>query len=99
MMPGEEASIMVKSVGNVAFLPLFSLSPPASGPMLSKTLIFVHVIVLICPNNELREWGGGGGGRGQIFSKREILFWSIKMDYCLVVQPSQLLLSVTVDHG
>ena len=51
-MPAEEATIIVKSVGKVAFLPLFFLPPPAPGPMLSKTLIFVHVIVLLYPNIE-----------------------------------------------
>ena len=52
-MPAEEATIIVKSVGKVAFLPLFFLPPPAPGPMFSKTLIrFVHVIVLLYPNIE-----------------------------------------------
>ena len=63
VMPAEEATIIVKSVGKVAFLPLFFLPPLAPGPMLSKTLIFVHVIGLLYPNIEL-------GKRG-IFSKRE----------------------------
>ena len=36
------------------FLSLFFLSPPAPGRMLSKTLMFVHVIVLLYPKF---EWG------------------------------------------
>ena len=52
-----------KVLGRLPFLPLLFLPPPASGPMLIKTLMFVHVIVLLYPNIEQ-------GGRG-IFSKRE----------------------------
>ena len=51
-MPAEEATIIVKSVGKVAFLPLFFLPPLDPGPMFSKTLIFVYVIVLLYPNIE-----------------------------------------------
>ena len=58
-----KATIIVKSVGKVAFLPVLFLPPPAPGPMLIKTLMFVRVIVLLYPNIEQ-------GGRG-IFSKRE----------------------------
>ena len=54
---------MVKSVGKVAFLPLFFLPPLAPGPMFSKMLILVHVIVLLYPNIEQDRRG--------IFSKRE----------------------------
>ena len=39
------ATIIVKSVGKVAFLPLFS---PTPSPMLSKMLMFVRVIILFC---------------------------------------------------
>ena len=52
-----------KVLGRLPFLPLLFLPPPAPGPMLIKTLMFVHVIVLLYPNIEQ-------GGRG-IFSKRE----------------------------
>ena len=34
------------------FLPLLFLSPPAPGPMLIKTLMFVRVIVLLYANTE-----------------------------------------------
>ena len=50
-------------LGRLPFLPLLFLLPPAPGPMLIKTLIFVHLIVLLYPNIEY-------GGRG-IFSERE----------------------------
>ena len=58
-------TIIVKSDGKVAFFTSSFLSPPppAPGPMLIKTLMFVRVIVLLYPNIEQ-------GGRG-IFSKRE----------------------------
>ena len=39
------------------FTSFFSLPSPAPGPMLSKTLFFVIVIVLLYPNI---EWGDGG---------------------------------------
>ena len=52
-----------KVLGRLPFLPLLFLPPPAPGPMLIKTLMFVRVIVLLYPNIEQ-------GGRG-IFSKRE----------------------------
>ena len=52
-----------KVLGRMPFLPLLFLPPPAPGPMLIKTLMFVRVIVLLYPNIEQ-------GGRG-IFSKRE----------------------------
>ena len=52
-----------KVLGRLPFLPLLFLPPPAPGPMLIKTLMFVRVIVLLYPNI---EWGGQG-----IFSKRE----------------------------
>ena len=55
-------TIIVKSVGKVAFF-TSSFPPPAPGPMLIETLMFVRVIVLLYPNIEQ-------GGRG-IFSKRE----------------------------
>ena len=50
-------------LGRLPFLPLLFLPPPAPGPMLIKTLMFVRVIVLLYPNIEQ-------GARG-IFSKRE----------------------------
>ena len=54
---------IVKSVGNAVTLHLFfSHLFPAPGPMLSKTLIFVPVIVLLYPNIEYRWVGGGDGG-------------------------------------
>ena len=57
-------TIIVKSVGKVAFFTSsFPSPPPTPGPMLIKTLMFVRVIVLLYPNIEQ-------GGRG-IFSKRE----------------------------
>ena len=49
---GTSATIIVKSVGKVAFLNSFFLPPPAPGPMLINTLMFVHVIVLLYPNIE-----------------------------------------------
>ena len=52
-----------KVLGKLPVLPLFFRPPPAPGPMLIKTLMFVRVIVLLYPNIEQ-------GGRG-IFSKRE----------------------------
>ena len=58
---GLQTTIIVKSVGKVAF---FTSSFPSSpAPMLIKTLMFVRVIVLLYPNIEQ-------GGRG-IFSERE----------------------------
>ena len=51
-------------LGRLPFLPLLFLPPPAPGPMLIKTLMFVRVIVLLYLNIEQ------GPGRG-IFSKRE----------------------------
>ena len=79
-------------LGRLPFLPLLFLPPPAPGPMLIKTLMFVRVIVLLYPNIEQ-------GGRG-IFSKREnSLFSGLKWTAVkLHVQPSQLLLSVIVGH-
>ena len=62
-----KTTIIVISVGKAPFFTSFFLPSPAPGPVLSKTLMFVRVIVLSYPN--------------------------IKMDYCYVVQPSQLLLS------
>ena len=59
----EQATIIVISVGKVAFFTSSFPSSPAPGPMLIKTLMFVRVIVLLYPNIEQ-------GGRG-IFSKRE----------------------------
>ena len=41
-----------KVLGRLPFLPLLFLPPPAPGPMLIKTLIFVRVIVLLYPNIE-----------------------------------------------
>ena len=65
-------TITVKSVGRAATLYLFfSLLSLAPGPMLSKTLMYVPVIVLLYPNIEYRWVGGGGGGGCGIFSKRE----------------------------
>ena len=52
-----------KVLGRLPFLPLLFLPPPAPGPMLIKTLMFVHVIVLLYPNIEQGERG--------IFRKRE----------------------------
>ena len=48
-----------KLLGRVFFFYLFffSLPSPAPGPMLSKTLFFVILIVLLYPNI---EWGDGG---------------------------------------
>ena len=71
-------TIIVKSVGKAAiFYLLFSRLSPAPGPMLSKTLMFVPVIVLLYSN--IKYAGGRGGGR-EIFSKRErkTLFWGLK---------------------
>ena len=39
-----------KVLGRLPFLPLLFLPPPAPGPMLIKTLMFVRVIVLLYPN-------------------------------------------------
>ena len=52
-----------KVLERLPVLSLLFLPPPAPGPMLIKTLMFVRVIVLLYPNIEQ-------GGRG-IFSKRE----------------------------
>ena len=41
-----------KVLGRLPFLPLLFLPPPAPGPMLIKTLMFVRVIVLLYPNIE-----------------------------------------------
>ena len=41
-----------KLLGRLPFLPLLFLPPPAPGPMLIKTLMFVCVIVLLYPNIE-----------------------------------------------
>ena len=43
-------TIIVKSVGKVAFFTSFFLPPPAPGPILSKRLMFAGEIVLLCPN-------------------------------------------------
>ena len=43
-------TVIVKSVGKVAFFSSFFLPPPAPGPILSKSLMFVGEIVLLCPN-------------------------------------------------
>ena len=57
--------IIVKSVGKAATLYLFfSLLSPASGPMLSKTLMFVPIIVLL-----------GGGNGGYLAKEKEGLFF------------------------
>ena len=45
-------TIIVKSAGKVAFSTSFFPSSRAPGPMLSKTLMFVCVIVLLHPNIE-----------------------------------------------
>ena len=44
--------IIDKSVEKVAFLISFFLPPPAPGPMLSKMLMFVRLIILLYPNIE-----------------------------------------------
>ena len=50
--------------------------------MLSKTLMYVPVIVLLYPNIEYRWVGGGGGGGGGYLAKEKGgLFLRIKMDY------------------
>ena len=41
-----------KVLGRLPFLPLLFLPPPAPGPMLIKTLMFVRVILLLYPNIE-----------------------------------------------
>ena len=53
------STIIVKIVGKGVFFftSFFSLPSPAPGPMLSKTLFFVILIVLLYPNI---EWGDGG---------------------------------------
>ena len=57
--------IIVISVGKAPTLYLFfSLLSPAPGPMLSKTLMFVPIIVLLYSNIEYGGGGGGGGERG-----------------------------------
>ena len=72
----KEPTIIVKSVGKaVTFYLFFSfLLPP--GPLVSKTLMFVCVIVLLyIPTLN--------GGDGEYFSKSEnSLFLRIKMDHC-----------------
>ena len=46
-------TIIVKSVGKAStFYLFFSFLPPPPGPMLSKTLMIVRVIVLLYPNIE-----------------------------------------------
>ena len=58
-------TIIVKSLGKAACfsIPRFFLPPPAPGPMLSKTLMLMRVIVLLYCNIE--QWERG------IFSKTE----------------------------
>ena len=41
-----------KVLGRLPFLPLLFLPPPAPGPMLIKTLMFVRVIALLYPKVE-----------------------------------------------
>ena len=75
MQNGEnELQSSSKVLGRLLFLPLFFLPPIARGPMLSKTLMFVRVIVLLYPNI---EWGDRDSKQ-----KRKLSFWGIKMDYC-----------------
>ena len=75
-------TITVKSVGKAATLYLFfSLLSPSPGPMLSKTLMYVPVIVLLYPNIEYRWVGGGGGDVGYLAKEKGGLFLRIKMDY------------------
>ena len=45
-------TIIVKSLGKVAFLTFFFLPLPVPDPLLSKTLLFVRLIVLLYPNIE-----------------------------------------------
>ena len=45
-------TIIIKSVGKVAFFTSSFSSYPAPGPMLIKTLMFVRVIVLLYSNIE-----------------------------------------------
>ena len=62
--------IIVISVGKAATLYLFfSLLSPAPGPMLSKTLMFVPIIVLLYSNIEYGGGGEVGGGNGGYLAK------------------------------
>ena len=62
-------TIIVKSVGKAAiFYLLFSRLSPAPGPMLSKTLMFVPVIVLLYSNI---KYAGGRGGEGRYLANEK----------------------------
>ena len=68
--------IIVISVGKAATLYLFfSLLSPAPGPMLSKTLMFVPIIVLLYSNIEYGGRGVGGGNGGYLAKEIEGLFF------------------------
>ena len=65
-------TIIIKSVGKAATLYLFfSLLSPVPDPMLSKTIMFVPVIVLLYPNIEYE----GGGDGGYLAKEKEGLFF------------------------
>ena len=74
-------TIIVKSVGKAATFFLFcSFFPPTPGQILSKTSVFVSVIVLLYPNIVQ-------GGQRIFSQKTKISFLRIKLDYLLYNLP------------